>query len=61
MKKKKSLYPCEDLVEQEKNKLFKMQKNEKVYFCQSQNYIIPNYEAFPNWDCEKVLAFLNID
>lgn len=61
MKKKQELYPGIDAVEKEKNKLFNAQKDGKALFCQSAKYVIPNYDAFPNWECEKVLSFLNID
>lgn len=55
-KKKRQLYPGVKQAEEQKGKRTIQQSDIPLMFG-----TIPNYDAFPGWDCEKVLVFLNID
>lgn len=52
--KKQSLYPCDNLPEEEKSKQI---DDKKPLFVGN----APNYDAFEGWAPEEVLCFLNID
>lgn len=57
MKRKKVLYPGTLEAERERKQAAKRAKEEKPLMIG----VTPNYDAFPGWNAEKVLAFLNID
>jgi hypothetical protein len=55
------LYPGVDAAEKEKAKAYCKGYPAAPDMVNTAAGIAPNYDAFPGWTCESVLAFCNID
>ena len=52
---KTKLYPCEPIKVEVK------EPDAEPLIMETASGFCPNYEAFPNWDVEKLLVFCNMD
>lgn len=61
MRREKPLYPGLDEAERMRDRLPDTGPDGAPEMFTGPGFVVPNYEAFPGWSPEAVLAFLNID